>query len=209
MNTIESLKWRYACKKFDINKKISKKKIKRLAKAFKLTATSFGLFPIKMLLISNEEVKKSLLEHAYNQKQITDCSHLLVLCLDTKIDTNTIDAHFELEKKVRNIKDEAIADFRQNLRDSFSNKSDTEKQSEAKNQAYIALGNLMTVCALEKIDACPMEGFNPNKFDEILGLKEKNLKSVLLLPVGYRAKDDFMSTLKKVRKPLKEIVIIS
>lgn len=207
MNTIKSLKWRYACKKFDVNKGISKKKIKKLAKAFKLTATSFGLFPIKMLVISNDEIKNSLLEHAYNQKQITDCSHLLLLCIDSTIDVDTIDKHFELEKKVRTIKDEAIAGFRQNLKDSFSNKSEEEKETGAKNQAYIALGNLMTVCALEKIDACPMEGFNPQKFDEVLNLKEKNLKSVLLLPVGYRAKDDFMSKLKKVRKPLKEVVI--
>jgi len=207
MKTIKALQWRYACKKFDATKKVSDKKIKRLTKAFRLTATSFGLFPLKMLVISNQKVKDSLLIHAYNQKQITDCSHLLVLCIDSKMDTTTIDTHFELEKEIRNIKDASIAGFRQNLRDSFSAKSEEEKEIGAKNQAYIALGNLMTVCAMEKVDTCPMEGFNPSKFDEILNLENKNLKSVLIMPVGYRSEDDFMSTLKKVRKPLKEIVI--
>ena len=207
MKTIKSLKWRYACKKFNPNKKISDKKIKRLQKAFKLTATSFGLFPIKMLVIEDQKTKNILLEHAYHQKQIVDCSHLLVLCIDNNINEETIKTHFELEKDKRGVKDEDINSFRQNLIDSFSKQNQQEKIQGAKNQAYIALGNLITVCAMEKIDACPMEGFNTDKFNELLDLNSLNLESVLLLPVGYRAKDDFMSKLKKVRKPLKEIII--
>ncbi len=207
MKTIKALKWRYACKKFDATKKLSSKKIKQLKKAFNLTATSFGLQPIKMLVISNNKIKNALLEHAYFQKQITDCSQLLVLCIDNNIDDTTVDAYFDLEKKTRGTSEEIIGKFRQNLKNSFTNKTAKEKEQEAIYQTYIALGNLMTVCAIEKIDACPMEGFIPNKFDEILKLKSLNLKSILLLPVGYRAKDDFMSKLKKVRKPLNEIVI--
>ena len=207
MKTIKSLKWRYACKKFNPNKKISDKKIKRLQKAFKLTATSFGLFPLKMLVIEDQKTKNILLEHAYHQKQIVDCSHLLVLCIDNNINEETINTHFELEKEKRDVKDEDINGCRQNLIDSFAKQNQQEKIQGAKNQAYIALGNLMTVCAMEKIDACPMEGFNTDKFNELLDLNSLNLESVLLLPVGYRAKDDFMSKLKKVRKPLKEIII--
>ncbi len=207
MKTIKALKWRYACKKFDSNKKISNKKIKRLKKAFNLTATSFGLFPLKMIVIKNQKVKNSLLEHAYYQKQVTDSSHLLVICMDTKMNDNTIDTHFDYEIEVRKTDKETLAGFRQNLKDSFAKKTDNEKEQGSINQAYIALGNLMTVCALEKIDACPMEGFNPKKFDEVLDLKSLNLQSVLLLPVGYRAKNDFMSDLKKVRKPLKKVII--
>jgi len=207
MKTIKSLKWRYACKKFNPNKKISDKKIKRLQKAFRLTATSFGLFPIKMLVIEDTKIKNKLIEHAYHQKQITDCSHLLVICIDNNMNDKTIDTHFELEKTKRNVKEEDIKSFKQNLKDSFSKQSQDEKIQGAKNQAYIALGNLMTVCAIEKIDACPMEGFNPQKFNELLDLNSLNLESVLLLPVGYRANDDFMSKLKKVRKPLKEVII--
>lgn len=207
MKTIKSLQWRYACKKFDASKKLSNKKIKRLKKAFNLTATSYGLQPIKMLVIHDDKIKSSLLEHAYFQKQITDCSQLLVLCIDDNIDSKTIDNYFDLEKKQRGTSEEVIGKFRKNLKDSFIKKTTEEKQQAAIYQAYIALGNLMTVCAIEKIDACPMEGFNPQKFDEILNLKPLNLKSVLLLPVGYRAEDDFMSTLKKVRKLLKEVII--
>jgi len=207
MKTIKALKWRYACKKFNPNKKLSDKKLKRLKKAFKLTATSFGLFPLKMMVIEDDKTKNILLEHAYFQKQITDCSHLLVICIDTKIDSKTIDTHFDLEKEKRGVKEESISKFRENLKNDFSKLTLEQKIQGAKNQAYIAIGNLMTVCAIEKIDACPMEGFNPQKFDELLDLKALNLQSVLLLPVGYRADDDFMSELKKVRKPLKEIVI--
>lgn len=207
MKTTKALKWRYACKKFDSTKKISKKKIKRISKAFQLTATSFGLFPIKMMIVSSQEIKDSLLEHAFNQQQVTSCSHLLVLCVDSTINESIIDAHFELEKKVRGVKDEDIVNFRNMLKDSFSKKTEGEIEQGIKNQAYIALGNLMTVCAMEKMDTCPMEGFNPQKFDEILKLQEKNLKSVLLLPVGYRAEDDFMINLKKVRKSLDELII--
>ena len=207
MKTIKALKWRYACKKFNPNKKLSDKKLKRLKKAFKLTATSFGLFPLKMMVIEDKKTKSILFEHAYFQKQITDCSHLLVICIDTKIDSKTIDTHFDLEKEKRGVKEESISKFRENLKNDFSKLTLEQKIQGAKNQAYIAIGNLMTVCAIEKIDACPMEGFNPQKFDELLDLKALNLQSVLLLPVGYRADDDFMSELKKVRKPLKEIVI--
>ncbi len=207
MKTIKSLKWRYACKKFDATKKLSPKKLNRLKKAFNLTATSFGLQPIKMLVISDEKIKNKLLKHAYYQKQITDCSQLLVLCIEDNIDNKAIDAYFDLEKETRGTSEEIIGKFRQNLKNSFANKTAEEKKQAAIYQTYIALGNLMTVCAIEKIDACPMEGFNPTKFDEVLKLNSLNLKSVLLLPVGYRAKDDFMSKLKKVRKPLKEIII--
>ena len=207
MKTIKQLKWRYACKKFNPNKKLSDKKIKRLKKAFKLTATSFGLFPLKMIVIEDDKIKTKLLEHAYYQKQIIACSHLLVICIDTDINEETINTHFELEKEKRGVKDEDISSFRQNLIDSYAKLSQEEKIQGAKNQAYIALGNLMTVCAIEKIDACPMEGFNPDKFNELLDLKSLNLESVLLLPVGYRAEDDFMSKLKKVRKPLKDVII--
>lgn len=207
MKTIKALKWRYACKKFNPNKKLSVKKIKRLNKAFRLTATSFGLFPLKMLIIEDAETKNSLLEHAYFQNQIVNCSHLLVICIDKQMNDTIIDKHFELEKKVRKVEDENISKFRDYLKDSISKQSVEQKRQDSKNQAYIILGNLMTICALEKIDACPMEGFDPEKFDEILNLKALSLQSVLLLPIGYRAKDDFMSKLKKVRKPLNEIII--
>lgn len=205
--TIESLKWRYACKKFNDKLIVSEDKIAIISEAFNLTATSFGLQPIKMFIIQNKELQKLLMVHSFNQNQVFTASHLLVICIQDYFTLEDIDKYFDLEKEIRGTSETIIKKYREQLKDIFSNKSTIEKQDSAINQAYIALGNLMTVCALEKIDTCPMEGFNAQKFDEILNLKQHNLKSVLLLPIGFRADDDFMGKLKKVRKPITETVI--
>lgn len=207
MEIISSLKWRYACKKFDEKKKLSENQLSKIKEAFNLTATSFGLQPVKMLIIKDDELKAKLFKYAFFQKQITTCSHLLILCIDTKMDDETIDAYFELEKSVRGTSDEIIAKFRDQLKRIYRDKDQSEIEQSAINQAYIILGNLMTVCAVEQIDSCPMEGFLPDKIDDVLGLGDQNLKSVLMLPVGFRAEDDFMHSLKKVRKPLEDNII--
>ena len=136
-----------------------------------------------------------------------NASHLLVICIDNDITQQDIDACFDREKEIRGTNEEVIASFRKFLKDTFAQKTLEEKQQSAIYQAYIILGNLMTVCALEHVDACPMEGFVPEKYSEILKLDERNIKPILLLPIGYRADDDFMNTLKKVRKPLSETII--
>lgn len=207
MDTIDSLRWRYACKKFDESKILSDAQIERLSEAFNLTATSFGLQPIKLLIIKDKEVRKKLVAHSFNQKQVYNASHLFVLCIQDTFTENDIDAYFDLEMKVRATSETVLAPFRKQVKRVFSGKTTSDKHKTAINQAYIALGNLMTICAIEKIDSCPMEGFQPEKYDEVLQLKEHNLKSVLLLPVGMRAKDDFMSKLEKVRKPIEQSVI--
>ena len=207
MDSIEKLKWRYAMKKFNRDKKLTDQQLDVLKNAFNLTATSYGLQPLKLVVISNQELKNNLVEHAFNQSQVADCSHLLVICIKTDIDSNYVDRKFNLEIKERGLEPEVLSDFRAYLKKTIENQSQEEKNSAARNQAYIALGNLMTVCALEEIDSCPMEGFLPQKFDEVLNLEALNLKSVLLLPVGFRANDDFMSSLKKVRLPLGESII--
>lgn len=207
MSSIKHLEWRYATKKFDTTKKLNESQIDILKNVFNLTATSYGLQPLKMVVISNDDIKKQLFEHSYNQAQVADCSHLLVLCIKTNIDGEYVDEKFDLEIEIRGTEEETISGFRKFLKDNIDNKSEDDIEASTKYQAYIALGNLMTVCAFERIDSCPMEGFNPEKFDEILYLKEQQLKSVLLLPVGFRAKDDFMSQLKKVRIPVEESVI--
>ncbi len=206
-NIIESLTWRYACKKFDANRKLNKDQIDVLSMAFNLTATSFGLQPLKMLIVKNDALKEALLPHAYFQPQITTCSHLLILCIDTAFDENSIDAYFDLEKDIRGTSEEIVGKFRNQLKTIYKKKDRQQIDTSAIYQAYISIGTLMTVCAEQQIDSCPMEGFNPVKFDEILELGKKNLRSVLLLPVGYRAEDDIMSSMKKVRKPLDQVII--
>jgi len=207
MNIINSLEWRYATKKFNPSKKLSNQQINTLKTAFNLTPTSFGLQPVKMIVICDKELQEKFVEHSYYQRQVADASHLLVLCIEDDTTSEDINTYFDLEKKVRNIDETVIADFRKQLIGMYENKSIEEKQLSAIYQAYLILGNLMTVCALEKIDACPLEGFIPEKIDALLNLKEQNLKSVLLLPVGFRADDDIMSEMKKVRKPLNETII--
>jgi nitroreductase len=207
MNIINSLEWRYATKKFDSAKKLSNQQVETLKKAFNLTATSFGLQPIKMIVIDNKELQEKFVEISYFQRQVADASHLLVLCIENDTTSKDINNYFDLEKQVRNVEESIISDFRNQLLEMYQNKTIEEKQQSAIYQTYIALGNLMTVCAIEKIDSCPMEGFIPSKVDELLNLPAKNLKSVLLLPVGFRAEDDVMIGMKKVRKSLNKTII--
>jgi len=207
MSSIESLQWRYAVKKFDDTRSISEDQITILKQAFNLTATSYGLQPIKLVIIKNKEIQKSLIEHSWHQEQVAQASHLLVICTQNIVDRNSVEHYFNMVKKVRNTPDEILDPFKKYLSESISQKSKEEIKSWAKNQAYLALGNLLTVCAIEQIDACPMEGFIPEKYDELLQLQDQNLTAALVLPVGYRAEDDYMKDLKKIRKNIDEMVL--
>ncbi len=207
MNIIDSLQWRYAAKKFNASKQLSASQINTLKEAFNLTATSYGLQPIKLVVIQNKEIQKKLVEHSWNQKQIEQASHVLVICIPEKYTSEEVESYFNLVKKFRNTPDEILNPFKEFLTAEISQKSQEELFVWNKNQAYLALGNLLTVCAIEKIDSCPMEGFIPQKYDEILNLKDHNLKSILVLPVGFRAEDDYMKDLTKVRKNIEETII--
>ncbi|WP_353778660.1 nitroreductase family protein [Winogradskyella sp. 3972H.M.0a.05] len=207
MNLIESLQWRYATKKFDNNKTLSKNKLELIKEAFNLTATSYGLQTIKLLVVEDKAIREQLVEHSYGQHQVVDASHLLVICIQDDIETEDVDSHFDNVKSVRSTPEHILKPFRENLKDMVANMSLEEQQEWSIKQAYIALGNLMTVCAIERIDSCPMEGFLPTEFDKVLNLKKLGLKSVLLLPVGYRAEDDMFASFKKVRKSIADTVI--
>lgn len=205
--TLDSLYWRYAVKKFDPSKTLPEEKVSQLTKAFNLTATSYGLQPIRMVVIKNKDLQQSLVPHSYGQSQVADASHVLVLCVETTIDTTYIEGYFDKVREVRGTAEKILQPFREALVDSFSKKTPDEILTWATHQAYLALGNLLTVCALEKIDSCPMEGFVPAAYDRVLGLAEKGLTAVLVLPVGYRAMDDEFSGFAKVRRELKDSVI--
>ena len=207
MNIIKSLNWRYATKKFDSNKKLSKNQVNILKNAFNLTASSYGLQPIKLIVISNQEIKNNLLESSFNQKQVIQCSHLFVICIETDIDESYIELYFKRVVDIRKTSAKVLESFKNSIINEFNDMSNTSIINWSKNQAYLALGNLMTVCAVEGIDSCPMEGFMPEKYNEILDLKSKNLKSVLVMPVGYRSVDDQFSSFKKVRKDINDNTI--
>ena len=207
MNIIDSLKWRYAVKKFDTNKNLSEIQIETLKEAFNLTATSYGLQPLKLVIIKNKKIQEKLVPFSWNQQQILQASHLLVICVKDNYTTKEVENYFNLVQKIRNTPDAVINPFKKFLTAEIAKKTQEELYVSNKNQAYIALGNLLTVCALQEIDSCPMEGFTPDKYDEILDLKKDNLKSVLVLPVGFRASDDYMKDLTKVRKNISDSII--
>lgn len=206
-NSIKQLEWRYAVKKFNMEKKLTSGQVDVLKKAFSLTATSYGLQPISLVVIQNAELQKQLVPHSYEQQQVAQASHILVICIQNEVDADYISNYYKLVKKVRNVSSEILDPFKDALVADFSKKEIQEIREWSKNQAYLAMGNLLTVCALEEIDACPMEGFDPAAYDELLKLKTRGLTSVLVMPVGYRAKDDVFATFKKVRKDLDETII--
>ena len=204
---LEQLQWRYATKKFDTERKLAADQISTLKSAFDLTATSFGLQPLKLVIVADDKLKASLIQHSYNQQMVGDCSHLLVFCIEPGVDENYIRDHFNLIEEVRKTSRDILNPYQDYLIQHFKDKPSDEVDDWMTKQAYLAMGNLLTVCAMEEIDACPMEGFDPKQYDQLLGLKEKGLRSVLVMPVGYRDQDDFFSQLRKVRRGVDQVVI--
>ncbi len=207
MSIIDDLKWRYATKKFNASKALSDKQLNTLKEAFNLTALSYGLQTLKLVIIADKENREALVQHSYGQRQVVDASHLLILCIQNNIDDNDVDAHFNTVKAIRNTPDKILDPFKAQMKSTIENMPADKKVGWATRQAYIALGNLMTVCAVEGIDGCPMEGFIPAEIDKALKLDNLGLSSVLLFPVGYRADDDMFAEMKKVRKPLSDTII--
>lgn len=203
---IQALTWRYAVKKFDDHFSLEVSQIDVLKNAFNLTATSFGLQPVSLVVLRDKTLRSQLVSHSYNQSQVAQASHLLVFCVHDSFDTSYIQNYFDLVKEVRNTPDEILEGYKSYLMDWVTTTPDSEKHQWAVKQAYLTMGNLLTVCAAEGIDACPMEGFDNEAYDKKLNLKAKNLKSVLIMPIGKRAEDDFFADLKKVRKPLEKVI---
>ncbi|MDA7707538.1 NAD(P)H-dependent oxidoreductase [Flavobacteriaceae bacterium] len=207
MDIIKALEWRYATKKFDSEAIIPEETIALLKHAFNLTASSYGLQPVKLLLVSNKSTLNDLVPLSMNQKQVGQASHLCVFCVETNIDEAYIRAFFDRIISVNNTPDEVLNPFRTSVISSFEQKSEDDIFKWGAKQAYLAMGNMLTVCATQGVDACPMEGFDPTEYDRYLKLNEQGLRSVLVMPIGYRATDDMFGTMNKVRKPLNESII--
>lgn len=203
----EALNWRYACKKFDPNKKLTEDQLNTLIESLRLTASSYGIQPWKFVVVKNMQIREKLVSAAFNQHQVKDASDLLVLCRPAELDAGIIDSYVADICKTRDQKPEDLDGFR-NMMLKVVEKDEDKKVAWAKNQIYIALGTLLTACAVMKIDSCPMEGFLPSQFDEILELDKLGLKTVLVCPVGFRADDDKYIDVKKVRYSQEEVVRI-
>lgn len=203
---LTALKWRYATKKFDTQKKISPENLATLLEVLRLSPSSFGLQPWKFLVIENEEVRAQLSAAAWKQPQITDASHLIVLCRRTDVNEALVDTFIASTAAARGVSAADLSGMREMVAGFVKDSSNEVLANWSAKQTYLALGMLLEACALLAIDACPMEGFSKDGFDKILGLKEKNLASVVICPIGYRAQDDKYATQAKSRFSLDEIV---
>ena len=204
---LKTLNWRYATKKMDQSKVVPKEKVERILEAIRLTATSSGLQPYEVFVVTNDEIREKIVPHAWNQAQITDCSHLLVFAAWDNYTEDRINHMFDLVNNVRGFTNEGWENYRQLILSSYPPRDAEVNFQHAARQAYIGLGTALIAAAEEGVDCTPMEGFVPEKVDEILGLKEKGLRSVILLPLGYRADEgDWLVNLQKVRRPKEDFV---
>ena len=204
-NLIDALKWRYATKKFDADKKVSDQDLETLMQAMQLSASSYGLQPYSILIISDPEVKKNLLAAAWGQQQIVDASHLIVIANRTQVDANLVDNYMDSISEIRKTDRASLEGMATFMKGKLVELSDEAQNQWTAKQTYIALGNLLVAAASLKIDACPMEGFDASQFNEILGLTDKNLNASVIVPIGYRSEDDDTQHYAKVRRPMNEL----
>ena len=207
MKLIETLNWRYATKRMN-GKIVPQEKIDNILAATRLSASSIGLQPYKIIVISNTKIRAELQVAAYNQPQITEASHLLVFAAYSSVTEQHTEDFLQLHSRIKNVPVETLSGLKASLTGNILSRSDEANFNWAARQAYIALGTALIAAANEQVDATPMEGFSPDEFDRILGLNEKGLKSVVLLTLGYRDEaNDYLVNLPKVRKDINDLVI--
>lgn len=204
---LSALNWRYATKVFDSSKKIDAATWSALEDSLVLTPSSFGLQPWKFLVIQDQSLRESLVPHAWNQRQVADCSHLVVMTVPKEVSEEHLDANIERMVELRGGTADALMGFRKmvlGFRGQLAEKG--QLTIWAKLQSYIALGQFMLAASLLGIDTCPMEGFVPEKFDEVLGLDKTGYTTAVLCPAGYRSSDDKYAVLPKVRFKKEDVI---
>lgn len=208
MNLLEALQWRYATKKFDPSKKVDQQLVDQIVEAAWLAPTSSGLQPFQIIEITNQDLKNKIVPIAFNQQQIADCSHLLVFAAWDNYTEERIDKIYGYITHDREQEPNQYKSYTDRLKGAYLNRSGQDNFDHAARQSYIAFGLSIAMAAELKVDTTPMEGFDNEALDALLNLKEKGLKSVTILPLGYRdAENDWLVSLKKVRHPKKEFHI--
>ncbi len=206
MELLDKLNWRYATKAMN-GQKIPQEKIDNIIEAISLAPTSSGLQPFEVYVITNQEVKDKIKPIAWNQSVVSDCSHLLVFVAWDSYTEERINKMFDLVNEVRGFKNEGWENYRQMLLKGYPPRDPEVNFNHAAKQAYIAFSQAIAAAAFEEVDATPMEGFDANALDEILNLREKGLRSCVLLPLGYRdTENDWLVNLKKVRKSREDLI---
>lgn len=204
---ITNQNWRYATKKFDTAKKISTQDLNTLKEAIRLSSSSYGIQPYKIIIVENPELRTQLLPAAYGQAQVIDASHLIVFANETNVDGETVNKYINRISETRGIPAESLTGFGEYMKGGINSMPEDVKNIWAAKQTYLALGNLLNAAAELKIDTTPMEGFVPAKVNEILGLDKLNLNASLIATIGYRKEEDATQHLKKVRKSNEELFI--
>ncbi|MES2267700.1 MAG: NAD(P)H-dependent oxidoreductase [Bacteroidota bacterium] len=207
MSLVDKLKWRYATKKFDSTKKIAADKLQTILDAVQLAPSSLGLQHYRVLVIENADIREKLKAVGYGQSQISDASHLIVFAAETNINEEFGKKYVDNVAATRNIPREALSGFEGMVLGAINGRTPEQLLIWAQKQAYIGLGVLVTAAAEQDVDICPMEGFDPAGFDEILGLKEKGLTATVIATIGYRSEDDATAKAAKVRRPASEFFI--
>ena len=207
MTLIDKLKWRYAAKKMNPAQVVPQDKVDRIVEAIRLTATSSGLQPYEVWVVTNPEIRQKIQAVANNQAQVTEGSHLLVFAAWNDYTADRINMMFEMTNAQRGGSNEGWENYRQMLLKNYPARTPEVNYEHAARQAYIGLGAALIAAAFEEVDATPMEGFDPKAVDEILGLSARGLRSVVIVPLGYRAAEgDWLVNLKKVRRPTAQFV---
>ena len=208
MNTfLENQNWRYATKKFDPSKKIADKDLVILKEAIRLSSSSYGLQPYKIIIVENPDLREQLKPAAWGQSQIVDASHIIVFANELNYGESGIDDYFKNVSQTREVPVESMQGYIDFMKASITALSDNDRNIWSAKQTYLALGNLMNAAAELRIDVTPMEGFVPEKVNEILGLNELGLNATLIATLGYRHKEDATQYFKKVRKSNEELFI--
>ncbi|MCE7054889.1 NAD(P)H-dependent oxidoreductase [Algoriphagus sp. AGSA1] len=208
MQVLENLNWRYATKSMN-GTPVPQEKVDYILEAVRLSASSSGLQPYEILVITDQEVKEKIKPIAWGQSQITDASHVLVFAAWDNYTPERINGVFKYNNEQRNLPDSATDDYRNKLITAYGAQTAEQNFNHAARQAYIALGTALIAAAEQKIDSTPMEGFDPTALDEILDLKSKGLRSVIVLPLGYRNEEsDWLLNMKKVRTPKEKFVTV-
>jgi nitroreductase len=203
---IDQLKWRYATKKFDPAKKVSPADFAVLEQAVQLAPSSFGLSPWKFIVVTDPALKEKLTAVSWNQPQIKDCSHLVVFAVRKGIDAAYVQKFIDRVGEVRHMPTAPLDGYKQMMVGTISSMTPAQVDEWSSKQVYIALGFLLSAAAMLEIDACPMEGIDKAKYDEILGLSAQGLGALCVAAVGYRSADDQTAKYAKVRFDAKDVV---
>lgn len=207
MSITKDLNWRYATKEFDSSKKVSAENLETILDALVLSASSFGLQPWKFVVVQNPELKEKLLPYSWNQRQVVDASHVIVFARPVEFNQNDVDRYIKSTAEIRNQTEESLKGYSDMMKGFLAKMPKEDLNHWMKNQIFLALGNLLTVVATLKIDACPMEGFSPADYDKVLELDKHGLASVVVCPIGYRSESDKYASLKKVRYSKDQLVL--